>query len=69
MSNDYTSKVAVFEHEGMESLIRCMTENDPDVQKNSVEAISSLLQVGSSTAAYPISSEIKIPGLSILFVG
>ena len=29
----------------MESLIRGMTGSDPDVQKNSVEAVSLLLQV------------------------
>ena len=45
MSNDYSSKVVIFENDGMESLIRGMSENDPDVQKNSVDAIASLLQV------------------------
>ncbi|KAF6024856.1 ARMC3 [Bugula neritina] len=44
MATDYTSKVVIFNHEGMEALIRGMSESDPDVQRNSVEAISSLLQ-------------------------
>lgn len=45
MANDYTSKVVIFENDGMEALIRGISAGDPDVQKNSVEAISLLLQV------------------------
>jgi len=52
MATDYTSKVVIFNHEGMEALIRGMSESDPDVQRNSVEAISSLLQVNTMFRVY-----------------
>jgi len=45
MSQDYSNKVAIYEHDGMEALIRGLSETDPDVQKNSVEAVGLLLQV------------------------
>lgn len=47
MAADYSSKVAICDNEGMEALIRGLSENDPDVQKNSVEAIGLLLLVRS----------------------
>lgn len=48
MAADYSSKTAICENEGMEALIRCLSENDPDVQKNSAEAIGLLVLVSES---------------------
>ncbi len=45
LANDYSSKVAIYEQNGLEPLIRCLHSQDPDVQKNAIEAIASLLQV------------------------
>lgn len=58
MASDYSSKVAIFENDGMDALVRGMNSVDPDVQKNSVEAISLLLQV-SITAGLSASSIVK----------
>ena len=45
MAHDFTGKVTINENEGMEPLIRCLSANDPDVQKNGVETIALMLQV------------------------
>ncbi|XP_042201958.1 armadillo repeat-containing protein 3 [Callorhinchus milii] len=45
ISVDYTSKVEIFEHGGLEPLIRLLSSSDPDVLKNSVESISNLVKV------------------------
>ena len=45
LANDYSSKVAIYEQDGLEPLIRCLNSHDPDVQKNSIETIASMLQV------------------------
>ncbi|XP_017722935.1 PREDICTED: armadillo repeat-containing protein 3 isoform X5 [Rhinopithecus bieti] len=44
MSAEYTSKVQIFEHGGLEPLIRLLSSPDPDVKKNSMECIYNLVQ-------------------------
>ncbi|XP_008061832.1 armadillo repeat-containing protein 3 isoform X2 [Carlito syrichta] len=44
MSAEYTSKVQIFEHGGLEPLIRLLNSPDPDVKKNSIECIYNLVQ-------------------------
>uniref|UniRef100_G1LIE4 Armadillo repeat containing 3 n=2 Tax=Ailuropoda melanoleuca TaxID=9646 RepID=G1LIE4_AILME len=44
MSAEYTSKVQIFEHGGLEPLIRLLASPDPDVKKNSIECIYNLAQ-------------------------
>ncbi|XP_016080178.1 PREDICTED: armadillo repeat-containing protein 3 [Miniopterus natalensis] len=44
MSAEYTSKVQIFEHGGLEPLIRLLSSPDPDVKKNSIECIYNLVQ-------------------------
>ncbi|XP_075443680.1 armadillo repeat-containing protein 3 isoform X2 [Ascaphus truei] len=39
MAIEYTSKARIFEHNGLEPLIRLLSSVDPDVKKNSVECI------------------------------
>jgi hypothetical protein len=46
MAHDFTGKVLINDNDGMEALIRCLSANDPDVQKNGVETIALMLQVG-----------------------
>ncbi|KAK2168768.1 hypothetical protein LSH36_14g03039 [Paralvinella palmiformis] len=41
---DFSSKVAIYEQDGLEPLIRLLGSSDPDVQKNSIETISLMLQ-------------------------
>ncbi|XP_046534156.1 armadillo repeat-containing protein 3 isoform X1 [Equus quagga] len=43
MSAEYTSKVQIFEHGGLEPLIRLLSSPDPDVKKNSIECIYNLV--------------------------
>ncbi|XP_052278834.1 armadillo repeat-containing protein 3-like isoform X2 [Dreissena polymorpha] len=43
MATEFSSKAAIFEHGGLEPLIRCLSAHDPDVQKNCIEAIALLL--------------------------
>lgn len=45
MSAEYTSKVQILEHGGLEPLVRLLASPDPDVKKNSVECIYNLTQV------------------------
>ncbi|XP_041358509.1 armadillo repeat-containing protein 3-like isoform X2 [Gigantopelta aegis] len=42
-AKEFTSKVAIFEHGGVEALVRCLSSTDPDVQKNSIEALAQML--------------------------
>ncbi|KAI5282377.1 Armadillo Repeat-Containing Protein 3 [Manis pentadactyla] len=44
MSVEYTGKVQIFEHSGLEPLIRLLSSPDPDVKKNSIECIYNLVQ-------------------------
>ncbi|XP_023564487.1 armadillo repeat-containing protein 3-like [Octodon degus] len=44
MSVEFTGKVQVFEHGGLEPLIRLLRSPDPDVKKNSIESIYNLAQ-------------------------
>ncbi|XP_031224975.1 armadillo repeat-containing protein 3 isoform X1 [Mastomys coucha] len=44
MSVEYTGKVQIFEHGGLEPLIRLLGSSDPDVKKNSIECIYNLVQ-------------------------
>ena len=45
MSTEFSSKAAIFEHQGIEPLVRCLGSHDPDVQKNGIEALALLLMV------------------------
>ncbi|XP_077994549.1 armadillo repeat-containing protein 3-like isoform X2 [Glandiceps talaboti] len=51
MANEFTSKVQIFEQDGIEPLIRLLSDPDPDVQKNSVEAVCLMLQDFQTKAA------------------
>ncbi|KAM8804063.1 armadillo repeat-containing protein 3 isoform 1-T1 [Rhynchonycteris naso] len=44
MSTEYTSKVQILDHGGLEPLIRLLSSSDPDVKKNSIECIYNLVQ-------------------------
>ncbi|XP_019489486.1 PREDICTED: armadillo repeat-containing protein 3, partial [Hipposideros armiger] len=48
MSAEYTSKVQIFEHGGLEPLVRLLSSPDPDVKKNSIECIYNLVQMKSA---------------------
>lgn len=45
MAQDFSSKVAIYEQDGLEPLIQCLSSHDPDVQKNALETIALMLQV------------------------
>ena len=45
LAQDFSSKVNIYEQDGLEPLIQCLNSHDPDVQKNAVETISLMLQV------------------------
>ncbi|KAF6371406.1 armadillo repeat containing 3 [Rhinolophus ferrumequinum] len=53
MSAEYTSKVQIFEHGGLEPLIRLLSSPDPDVKKNSIECIYNLVQDFQCRATFP----------------
>ncbi|XP_064636368.1 armadillo repeat-containing protein 3-like isoform X2 [Lineus longissimus] len=44
MCSDFSSKVAIYEQDGVEALIRCLYSHDPDVQKNGIESLALLMQ-------------------------
>ncbi|XP_069047128.1 armadillo repeat-containing protein 3 isoform X3 [Lepisosteus oculatus] len=44
LSVDYTSKVQIFDHDGLDPLIHLLSSPDPDVKKNAVECIYNLVQ-------------------------
>ncbi|CAG5127477.1 unnamed protein product, partial [Candidula unifasciata] len=43
LATEFTSKVAIFEAGGVEPLIKLLSSNDPDVQKNTIETIAQLV--------------------------
>ena len=45
MATEFTSKVAIHEAGSVEPLVRLLTSSDPDVQKNSIEALAQLVMV------------------------
>ena len=45
MATEFSSKATIFEGGGVEALVKCLNSSDPDVQKNSVEALAQLLLV------------------------
>ncbi|XP_066534229.1 armadillo repeat-containing protein 3 isoform X2 [Hoplias malabaricus] len=51
LSVDSTCKVQIFDHNGLEPLIRLLSSSDPDVTKNSVECIFNLVQDQASRMA------------------
>lgn len=53
MSAEYTSKAQIFEHGGLEPLVRLLSSPDPDVQKNSIECIYNLVQDFQCRAVLP----------------
>lgn len=46
LSKDFTCKAQIFDSNGLPALIQLLSSPDPDVQKNSVEVICNLVQVG-----------------------
>ena len=52
LANDFTSKIAIYEQGTLEALIRLLSSTDPDVQKNSIETITLMLQVFSMLNDY-----------------
>ncbi len=56
LASDFSSKVAIYEQDGLEPLIRCLGSHDPDVQKNSIETIASMLQVSEHIVFFFITS-------------
>nr|KAG5705421.1 hypothetical protein BaRGS_004548 [Batillaria attramentaria] len=42
MATEFSSKVTIFDHGGVEPLIKLLSSPDPDVQKNSIEALAQL---------------------------
>ncbi|KAI0234081.1 Armadillo repeat-containing protein 3 [Lamellibrachia satsuma] len=51
LANDFTSKIAIYEQGTLEALIRLLSSTDPDVQKNSIETITLMLQDYQTKAA------------------
>lgn len=45
MATEYSSKVKIFECGGVEPLVRLLSASDPDVQKNSIEALAQMALV------------------------
>ena len=54
MAQDFTTKVTLNEHDALEPLIRLLGSADPDVQKNAIETISLMLQVGGLLTDYDL---------------
>nr|XP_033787230.1 armadillo repeat-containing protein 3 isoform X5 [Geotrypetes seraphini] len=51
MAIEYTSKIQILEHGGIEQILRLLSSLDPDVQKNCVESLNLLVQDFQSRAA------------------
>ncbi|XP_062608563.1 armadillo repeat-containing protein 3-like isoform X1 [Saccostrea cucullata] len=51
MATEFSSKATIFESGGVDALVKCLGSSDPDVQKNSVEALAQLLLDYQSRAA------------------
>lgn len=45
MATEFSSKASIFESGGVDALVKCLSSSDPDVQKNSVEALAQMLLV------------------------
>lgn len=50
MATEFSSKVTIFDNGGIEPLVRLLSSSDPDVQKNSIEALAQMALVGRSIA-------------------
>ena len=46
MATEFSSKVTIFDNGGVEPLVRLLSSSDPDVQKNSIEALAQMALVG-----------------------
>ncbi|XP_048777084.1 armadillo repeat-containing protein 3-like isoform X5 [Ostrea edulis] len=51
MATEFSSKASIFESGGVDALVKCLSSSDPDVQKNSVEALAQMLLDYQSRAA------------------
>uniref|UniRef100_UPI00358EB7ED armadillo repeat-containing protein 3-like n=1 Tax=Myxine glutinosa TaxID=7769 RepID=UPI00358EB7ED len=61
LAREFSGKALIFDHEGVEPLLRLLSSADPDVQKNSIECIFFLLQ------DYPIRGKLlELNGLPSL---
>lgn len=45
MATEFSSKAAIFESNGIEPLVKCLSSGDPDVQKNAIEAVAQMMLV------------------------
>lgn len=45
MAIEFSSKAVIFENNGIEPLVKCLSSTDPDVQKNAIETLAQLLLV------------------------
>ncbi|XP_046553420.1 armadillo repeat-containing protein 3-like [Haliotis rubra] len=43
MATEFSTKVSIFENNGIEPLVKCLSSTDPDVQKNAIEALAQML--------------------------
>ncbi|KAJ8298392.1 hypothetical protein KUTeg_024923 [Tegillarca granosa] len=43
MATEFSSKSAIFENNGIEPLVKCLSSSDPDVQKNGIEALAQMM--------------------------
>ncbi|VDI55864.1 Hypothetical predicted protein [Mytilus galloprovincialis] len=43
MAIEFSSKAVIFENNGIEPLVKCLSSSDPDVQKNAIETLAQLL--------------------------
>ncbi|XP_076117995.1 armadillo repeat-containing protein 3-like isoform X5 [Mytilus galloprovincialis] len=43
MAIEFSSKAVIFENNGIEPLVKCLSSTDPDVQKNAIETLAQLL--------------------------
>jgi hypothetical protein len=45
LAQDFTNKILICQHAGLEQLVKCMNSHDPDIVKSAIEAIALVLQV------------------------
>ena len=45
MATEFSSKVTIFDNGGIEPLVHLLSCRDPDVQKNSIEALAQMVLV------------------------
>ncbi|XP_071087902.1 armadillo repeat-containing protein 3-like isoform X2 [Haliotis cracherodii] len=43
LATEFSTKVSIFENNGIEPLVKCLSSTDPDVQKNAIEALAQML--------------------------